>query len=83
MDVLRSVVPLCAILAISGGCVGAVTARIFWAQDLTDARNLKVMWDKTYTALNSTIASQERTIAIQNETIMRLQFQRQLTTQDN
>lgn len=57
------------LIAAGGAMFGIAAARIFWAQDLRHALELKVIWDKTRAAMESTISNQSSTIETQKRTI--------------
>lgn len=62
MNVSMLVVPSAALLVIAGAIFGVVIARVTWADEATRASEMKV----AYTKIHET---DQRTIALQNETI--------------
>jgi hypothetical protein len=52
------------LLAAAGAFFGALSARLFWADDLHHALQLRSIWDKTEVAMRQTIDSQSKQIAI-------------------
>ena len=57
------------VLAMAGTFFGVCVARMIWADDLIHARTLGVNWEKSRTAMESTIDSLNRTIISQNQII--------------
>lgn len=58
------VITSAALLAMSGALFGTVMARLFWADDLRHVQELRVIWDKTKTHLESSITAQREHIRI-------------------
>lgn len=67
-----------AFIAMAGALFGVGIARTIWAQDLVHVQRLRTMWDKTETALDSRIASQEQIIVAHERTIAALRSQLEL-----
>lgn len=68
-DAARFAIPAAMVLAIAGAFFGVVIARIVWGDDLRHSLELKEYWDKSKTAMEGTIASQQRSIQAQEHTI--------------
>jgi len=55
------------LLAMAGALFGAIGARVFWAEDLHHAQQLRKIWNETEKALQETIAFQERELSAMRE----------------
>ena len=54
---------LAALLAIAGAAFGAIGARVFWAEDLHHAQQLRRIWNETEKVLRQEIELQERELS--------------------